>query len=110
MFVSVSEREHAGRWALQVGGHCGRVHSGLGSEVSLLVSLSSSLSTPARLTMRLIVKGRSPRLGDRSQTEVRCLLNVCEQSLGMNIITPVEIRGLYLAVVSQFNTISFIEC
>ncbi len=43
----------------------GFLHSGLGSRVSGLVSGSSSLSIPERLTMRRMVKGRSPRLDTR---------------------------------------------
>ena len=42
--------------------HAGVLHSGLGSGVSPFGSLSSSLSMPARLTMRRMVRGRSPRL------------------------------------------------
>lgn len=38
-------------------------HSGLGSDVSLFASLSSSLSRPARATVRRTVKGTSLRLG-----------------------------------------------
>lgn len=41
------------------------VHSGLGSEGSLLGSLSSSLSMPVRGTVRRMVKGRSPRLKEK---------------------------------------------
>lgn len=44
-------------------------HSGLGSDVSLFASLSSSLSRPARATVRRTVKGRSPRLGRKNKTK-----------------------------------------
>ncbi len=50
----------------------GFLHSGLGSRVSGLVSGSSSLSIPERLTMRRMVKGRSPRLDTRDTHVITC--------------------------------------
>lgn len=74
------------------------IHSGLGSGASLLGSLSSSLSMPARGTVRRIVKGRSPRLKMQNAR-----VNPTVVTILQTIFTGGQFQGLPAAFIEMWR-------